>query len=46
MHAWMTLWYGLLGVTLICFLGMVLVVGVGAIGELRETLDELRGESS
>lgn len=42
MNGWMILWTALLGITAVSFLGLVIVVGIGAIGELRETLDDLR----
>jgi hypothetical protein len=45
MQFWMTLWIGLLIVSFTTFLGMLLVVGAGAIGELRETLEELRADT-
>ncbi|MDA1014632.1 MAG: hypothetical protein O3A00_09295 [Planctomycetota bacterium] len=45
MNPWMMFWYGLLGFTTIAFLGLVIVVGSGAIAELRETLNELRDQS-
>lgn len=45
MQAWMTLWTILLAVSVVSFVGLLLVVGSGAVGELRQTLEELRKET-
>jgi len=45
MQFWMTLWTGLLVVSAGAFLLMLLIVGFGAIGELRQMLMELRADT-
>lgn len=45
MQAWMTLWTILLAISVVSFVGLLLVVGSGAIGELRQMLDELREDT-
>jgi len=39
---WMTLWTTLLIVSVATFCLLLLIVGAGALGELRESLSELR----
>lgn len=45
MNGWMVLWSGLLAAAVLGFLGLLLIVGVGAVRELRQTLDELREDT-
>jgi len=45
MTGWMTLWTVLLVGSTLAFGGMLLVVGGGAIRELRQMLDELREDA-
>jgi hypothetical protein len=45
MQAWMTLWTALLAVSGVAFVLMLVIVAGGAIGELRETLRELRADT-
>lgn len=46
MQSWMVLWTGLLGVSFLAFLFLLVIVGFGAIGELREMLLELREDTA
>jgi len=45
MQLWMTLWTILLVVSCGTFLGMMVLVGRGAVRELRETLSELKEDT-
>ncbi len=42
MNGWMILWTTVLLGSVVGFSGLLVVVGFGAIGELRQMLDELR----
>jgi hypothetical protein len=45
MTAWMTFWTILLIGSCATFAGMLVLVGMGALGELRQTLDDLRRDT-
>ncbi len=45
MTGWMTFWFVLLAANFLAFVGMMVVVGSGAIGEFRETLEDLRQDT-
>ena len=45
MNGWMILWTAVLASGVIGFTGLLLVVGCGAVGELRQMLDELREDT-
>ena len=45
MNAWMMLWTSLLAASCLSFLGMLILVGGGAVRELRESLAELRDDT-
>ena len=45
MYAWMTLWTLLLVASIVSFLGLLLAVGAGVIGELKQSLAELREDT-
>ena len=45
MNGWMILWMVVLIGSVVGFVGLLLLVGSGAIGELRQMLDELRADT-
>lgn len=45
MNGWMILWCGVLGFGILGFLTLILVVSVGAISELKLTLEDLRADA-
>lgn len=45
MQAWMTVWTILLIFSGVTFVGLLVIVGGGAIRELRQSLDELREDA-
>lgn len=46
MNGWMILWTILLGGGVLGMIGLLLFVTVGAVRELRESLDELSGNAA
>jgi hypothetical protein len=46
MNGWMILWTVLLAGGVLGMVGLLLVVTVGAVRELRESLDELSGDAA
>ena len=45
MNGWMMLWTAVLAGGVIGFVGLLLIVSVGAVKELRQMLDELREDT-
>jgi len=45
MNGWMILWTTVLVSSVVGFVGMLWLIGFGAIGELRQMLEELRADT-
>lgn len=45
MQMWMTLWTIVLVAAAVGFLGLILGISVGAVSELKESLEELRADT-